>query len=143
MVIACELCGERRAIPMDWSKKAKTCLGCRPEWERRRMQAWRAANPERVRAQDRRRMANPAYRARKRAFMRVRYEMETGICRDPAIRTQVYMQAAGVCALCDSVVPYDGMTLDHVVPLARGGLDEIDNLQLAHFSCNARKGATV
>ena len=32
-------------------------------------------------------------------------------------------------------------TLDHVVPLSRGGRHAPDNVQLAHFICNVRKGA--
>lgn len=31
--------------------------------------------------------------------------------------------------------------LDHIVPLAQGGEDTIENLQLAHPYCNLRKGA--
>lgn len=53
------------------------------------------------------------------------------------------------CALC--ALPVD-MTLsrreslmcpsvDHRVPIARGGSDEPENLQLAHLLCNIRKGA--
>lgn len=34
-------------------------------------------------------------------------------------------------------------TLDHVVPLARGGHHEPDNVQLACHSCNSQKWATV
>jgi hypothetical protein len=32
-------------------------------------------------------------------------------------------------------------TIDHVVPLALGGSDRDENLRLAHFSCNSRRGA--
>ena len=34
-------------------------------------------------------------------------------------------------------------SIDHVVPLARGGKHEMSNVQAAHFGCNARKGARV
>lgn len=34
-------------------------------------------------------------------------------------------------------------TIDHIVPMSAGGSDELDNLQLVHFTCNARKGARV
>lgn len=34
-------------------------------------------------------------------------------------------------------------SVDHVVPLSRGGSDEDSNLRLAHFSCNARRGADL
>ena len=32
-----------------------------------------------------------------------------------------------------------GATLDHVVPIAKGGADTLDNLKLAHWICNVRK----
>jgi len=39
-----------------------------------------------------------------------------------------------------AVVPHPlAPTIDHVVPLAAGGLHEPANVQLAHFLCNARK----
>lgn len=35
----------------------------------------------------------------------------------------------------------DSPTLDHVVPRAAGGTDDLDNLRLAHLYCNSVKGA--
>lgn len=37
----------------------------------------------------------------------------------------------------------DAATVDHVVPLARGGDDTWANVRLAHFLCNVRKGARL
>jgi hypothetical protein len=34
-----------------------------------------------------------------------------------------------------------GATIDHVFPIARGGLDSVDNVKAAHRSCNSAKGA--
>jgi 5-methylcytosine-specific restriction endonuclease McrA len=52
------------------------------------------------------------------------------------------------CQLCGDPVPMDvkcpdpqAPTIDHVVPFALGGNDLRANVQLAHFSCNSRKGA--
>jgi len=51
-----------------------------------------------------------------------------------------------VCHICDGFVDMSlprthrfGATVDHVVPLAKGGTDEPDNLKLAHWVCNIRK----
>jgi 5-methylcytosine-specific restriction endonuclease McrA len=50
------------------------------------------------------------------------------------------------CYLCNEVIDMTlpktskyGATIDHVVPLSRGGLDELDNLKLAHWTCNLAK----
>lgn len=32
-------------------------------------------------------------------------------------------------------------SIDHIVPLAKGGTNEISNLQIAHLHCNLSKGA--
>jgi 5-methylcytosine-specific restriction endonuclease McrA len=52
-----------------------------------------------------------------------------------------------ICHLCqqpvDSALPRNdrmGATIDHVIPLSKGGVDELDNLKLAHWICNIRKG---
>ena len=34
-------------------------------------------------------------------------------------------------------------SIDHIVPLTRGGLHQWENVRLAHFSCNASKGANL
>ena len=50
------------------------------------------------------------------------------------------------CALCGEPIDYgikyphpDAFTVDHVVPLSRGGTDSIKNLTAAHFRCNRAK----
>lgn len=56
------------------------------------------------------------------------------------IRAQVRLQHGGKCALCGKPVPLTAMDLDHIVPRARGGSDEITNFQPAHYSCNRSRG---
>lgn len=55
-----------------------------------------------------------------------------------------------LCGLCgepverSEVVPHPlSATIDHIIPLAKGGLHEKKNVQLAHFWCNSIKGDKV
>ena len=48
--------------------------------------------------------------------------------------------SGGKCCYCDKQCTRDEMTVDHIVPLSRGGLDEVTNLRLACFGCNQEKG---
>lgn len=65
----------------------------------------------------------------------------------PAIDRQVVFARDGwVCQLCGEDVPPDRVvpdrlaaTIDHIIPLSRGGLHDYANVQLAHFRCNCRK----
>ena len=58
--------------------------------------------------------------------------------RPPAFtRFNVFLRDGFECAYCGAT---DNLTFDHVIPRAHHGSDEIDNLQLAHASCNKRRG---
>lgn len=54
----------------------------------------------------------------------------------PEVRARVL--ASGMCARCGST---DDLTVDHVVPVSRGGSDDIDNLRALCLRCNSSKGA--
>lgn len=47
------------------------------------------------------------------------------------------------CALCGMPLTFEEATLDHIVPLSKGGTNDISNLQLAHKKCNWEKGDTI
>ena len=57
----------------------------------------------------------------------------------PTERTKIYNKGKGRCAICGKFIPYDSFTVDHIVPLAKGGTNEIDNLQVACGVCNIIK----
>jgi 5-methylcytosine-specific restriction endonuclease McrA len=44
---------------------------------------------------------------------------------------------SGRCAICGST---KNPTIDHIVPISKGGTDGVDNLQVLCGSCNSRKG---
>ena len=55
------------------------------------------------------------------------------------LRSAVFERDEFTCSYCGSI----GVRLecDHVMPVSRGGSDEMSNLVTACFSCNRRKGA--
>ena len=59
-------------------------------------------------------------------------------------RLAIFDQHAGRCHLCgDKITVRDRWDLDHKVPLALGGEDELANLAPAHDRCHRIKTATV
>jgi hypothetical protein len=55
----------------------------------------------------------------------------------PARRIRTPWQ--GTCGICGLAVDAREVTIDHIVPLARGGTDARPNQQPAHFHCNQWK----
>ena len=70
----------------------------------------------------------------------------------------LYERAGGVCALCGTLCDWTDFSvrkngvvvagnrypsIDHIIPISRGGLHSWDNIQLAHRGCNTRKGNRV
>lgn len=88
-----------------------------------RLSAYRAANSEKARENRGRR------RARKANLL-----IET------PKRSHVWSRTAGVCHLCMRPVSYDSdWHAEHVIPLSAGGVEHIDNLAVAHKTCNLSK----
>lgn len=80
-------------------------------------------------------------RYRKKTVSRQSTTKPSGVYVEQLIERDGYL-----CYLCqepiDMKVPRTskrGATVDHVIPLSRGGSDEIDNLKLAHWICNNKK----
>ena len=55
-------------------------------------------------------------------------------------RHTLYGVQEGVCAGCRVHFPFRNLTIDHVVPRAKGGQDNPENLQLLCGACNSKKG---
>lgn len=51
----------------------------------------------------------------------------------------VYAKANGKCAICGKPVKFKKMTVDHKIPISKGGTNDLSNLQLAHLTCNRAK----
>lgn len=68
--------------------------------------------------------------------------------RDPdyrKARDQVAKLLPVACSLCGHPIWHSGhdkqaLTLDHIVPVSRGGTNDANNLRPAHRGCNSKRG---
>lgn len=80
------------------------------------------ANPESVKA----------YRTNRKARIRGALGKHTG----KQIR-ELFIKQRGLCAICE--YPMEKFHKDHIVPLSKGGSNDIGNIQLTHPTCNLKK----
>lgn len=64
--------------------------------------------------------------------------------------SRLYERDKGICWLCGGMCDYSADTndnsypsIDHVIPIAKGGMDKWDNIKLAHRGCNSYKGVKI
>lgn len=86
--------------------------------------------------------------ARRDAYHRRRAAKRRSVTGEPVVFSEIAERDRWTCHIC--ALPVDptrawpdrmSPSLDHVQPLARGGKHDPSNVQLAHLSCNSRKGA--
>jgi 5-methylcytosine-specific restriction endonuclease McrA len=58
----------------------------------------------------------------------------------PFSRTNVYARDEHTCQYCGHRFPPSQLTFDHVIPVARGGRKEWENIVTCCIPCNRRKG---
>lgn len=98
---------------------------------------WQRDNPEKARARKRRwELNHPEYNNNKRA---ARMDTAEGLFTATDVKRLRASQGNG-CAACRACLD-DGYHIDHVMPLARGGSNWPDNLQLLCPPCNRRKSS--
>lgn len=120
----------------------------RPGYRREVLRRWKEKNPERWR--------EIARGVKQRAFQRdptkVRdYKLKRQAIREARIRGAGEIEEIGIqelmerdgflCGLCCSPVERRNASIDHILPVARGGSHTWRNVQLAHLRCNQVKGA--
>lgn len=121
-----------------------------PEKFRERNRQWREANAElereiNAKAARRWRLANPD--VKREAVRRYRAQQRAATV-GPVDLALLWSQQDGICPLCERLIdlglkapdPFS-KSVDHIVPLSKGGTHEQSNLQWTHLVCNIRKGA--
>ena len=130
----------------EWAKK-------KPERHRANGNAWAKANPEKVRARSAAwDMANPERKKKnsanwtkanpelKRIYRHTRRarEMESEGVLTKGLSKKLFALQRGMCPCCKQPLG-DDFHLDHKMPLALGGPNTDDNMQLLRAKCNRQK----
>jgi 5-methylcytosine-specific restriction endonuclease McrA len=98
---------------------------------------WRTINKESVAAQQARWVRNNPLKANERKRRRdARKRDQLGSM--PKNGYQVILDLFGSCCLACGTS--ENIAIDHIIPLAKGGLHDISNLQPLCQSCNSKKG---
>lgn len=83
-------------------------------------------------------------------YQRRRALLKGGRNGDPVILAEIVARDRSVCGICRERVDLAlewpdplSKSIDHIVPVSRGGAHDPSNCQLAHLRCNISKGARV
>ncbi|MBD1837353.1 HNH endonuclease [Coleofasciculus sp. FACHB-501] len=57
----------------------------------------------------------------------------------PEVRKYVFQRDRCQCQSCGKTALEANLTIDHIIPLSRGGSNDISNLQTLCLPCNQRK----
>lgn len=119
------------------SVRMRAYRAANPEKDRERSHKWRTENPEKNRESKRMsQAANPE--ASRAAKQRRRASIKTSVAGSPTAK-QLAALMKEPCVYCGAPSEH----IDHVIPLARGGAHDIDNLVPACAKCNTSKGAKL
>lgn len=93
---------------------------------------------------------NPKWDDRRRANYHKRRALKAETAAEDFSPAAVFERDGWVCGICSEPVAQDlawphqlSPSLDHILPLSKGGHHTLENTQLAHLQCNVRKGARV
>lgn len=142
------------------ARKAAQAQAARAWYERQRedpdalakrreaIRAWREANAEAIREWER------LYRVRNARRIAEKNRTRRARLLDAFVENvdveALWREARGLCGICaepiDPSIEWPdpmSLTLDHIVPLSRGGEHSYENAQPAHAACNSRKGSAL
>ena len=104
---------------------------------------WRQDNPEYDSEYQKVYNKTPAGRARIKAGKHNRRALTKGLTKATVQRVyedNIKQFGTLTCYLCNKPIAFGEDSVDHAIPLSRGGNNDYDNLKIAHLVCNKRKG---
>lgn len=58
------------------------------------------------------------------------------------IKRQLINSKGAICGICGgAIADMKDCTIDHILPISKGGLSILENCRLAHKHCNVKRGA--
>ena len=58
------------------------------------------------------------------------------------VKSKLLLRQGLTCALCQAIMSEHEVSIDHILPISKGGGSTICNMQLAHKKCNNKKSET-
>lgn len=55
------------------------------------------------------------------------------------VLSDLFERDGGICQICFRFANILDCNVDHIIPVSKGGKDDMDNLQLSHIWCNSVK----
>jgi 5-methylcytosine-specific restriction endonuclease McrA len=118
---------KKRSVTKERIAQHKKWRDSHPETNRERSKKWATDNPER--AANNLRCTLEKRRARLR---NVPYEKIN--------RKEVYLKDGMICGICGGHLEMSDFTIDHIIPISKGGGHVFGNVHSAHRICNIRRG---
>jgi len=145
----CRYCGTRyvdvggSARCECWDKPACARCGGPREWKKHYCgSCWLDASLEKLREH----RLTPEYRAAKWQQKQVKRALKAGVHIEDVDPRAVYERDHWLCHICGYPIDRDAhpstsraASIDHVIPISRGGVHAMNNVKAAHFGCNSRK----
>jgi 5-methylcytosine-specific restriction endonuclease McrA len=132
----------RREHPEDVKARYAAMKERRIDALRAKRRSWEIENPEKAREIHRRyrQTHQEAERDRCRHQNGVRRARKHGTKIGPVSWRRIRERDGMVCHLCSGPVRKTEISYDHVIPLSKGGTHTEDNIKVAHWICNVRRG---
>jgi 5-methylcytosine-specific restriction endonuclease McrA len=134
--------GKDRKAPERVAQFQRKWRKAHPERVAQSQRKWRAANGEKIRAYDERRLAENPEKVRAICIARTQTRRARGLAAEGRFTaddvSRITKAQGGKCACCRK---RHKLTVDHIVPLVKGGSNWPSNLQMLCRPCNSSKSA--
>jgi len=142
-----DIIAARAAHPRRDSVNSRAWRDANPGKDRASSKAWREAHPERQYETHRAwHLANPE---KSRTYTQARRGMKLDLFVEHVYIAVLMERDCRICGICGLQIVRDHpdrmyrSSVDHIIPLSKGGLHSYANTQPAHLVCNLRKGVKI